>query len=230
MRIEIEILRRENRTAEAYFQTFLYEGDGRITVADFLRELNEREEIVTADGTPAKRIIWECSCMEKKCGACAMLICGRPQLACSVFLRETARRGKITLAPLSKFPVVRDLQIDRSAMFEILKQMRTWVMSRDWSDFGSDRRLQFEAGHCLMCGCCLESCPNYLPEGFFGGAAALAHSFKAIDFNADDEHSRRMREEYKQHFFRGCGQALSCAKICPAELPLEMIQARMNKR
>ena len=58
--------------------------------------------------------------MVRKCGACAMLINERPRLACSTFL-HTLKGSTITLEPLSKFPLVRDLIVDRSNLFENLK-------------------------------------------------------------------------------------------------------------
>ncbi len=58
--------------------------------------------------------------MVRKCGACAMLINERPRLACSTFL-HMLKGSTITLEPLSKFPLVRDLIVDRSNLFENLK-------------------------------------------------------------------------------------------------------------
>lgn len=42
-----------------------------------------------------------------------MLINGLPRLACSLFLCNIVKKGKIELAPLSKFPVISDLRVDR---------------------------------------------------------------------------------------------------------------------
>lgn len=49
-----------------------------------------------------------------------MRINGVPRLACSVFLRDI-KSGRLLLEPLSKFPLVRDLIVDRREMFERLK-------------------------------------------------------------------------------------------------------------
>ncbi|MDR2795780.1 MAG: fumarate reductase iron-sulfur subunit, partial [Spirochaetaceae bacterium] len=35
---------------------------------------------------------WECSCLQKKCGACAMLINNTPALACDTKLHNDARK------------------------------------------------------------------------------------------------------------------------------------------
>lgn len=96
MEIEISVKRQAAPDKEAYLQKFRYTGDGSLTVADWLTEINQTE-------TRADRISWECGCLEKKCGACAMLINGCPALACSQFLKDVGKRGKITLEVCPNF-------------------------------------------------------------------------------------------------------------------------------
>lgn len=228
MKVKILIQRQENKEAKPYCQTFLYEGDGALTVADYLAELNE-QDLRTIDGKPAARIAFATSCHEKKCGACAMLINGKPGLACAVYLsRAVQKDGTIRLAPLSKFPVVKDLVTDRSATFAMLEMMQVWLSRKTEVETGQDRQLQYAAGQCLACGCCLEVCPNYLAGDMFGGAAAMIQAYKVMEQNQDDAHKEEVKKQYEAHFFKGCSQSLSCAKVCPAGLPLEMIQARAN--
>ena len=131
-------------------QTFTYTGEGNLTVADWLTEVNQNEARMD-------RIAWECGCLEKKCGACAMLINGYPALACSVFLKDVNKRGKLVLEPFHKFPLVKDLIVDRSIMFEAMKEMKVWLSEKNWTDFSWDRTLQYKAGQCLQCGCCLDA-------------------------------------------------------------------------
>ena len=110
MKINVKIKRQKNSESTPYWQSFVYEGEGKLTVADLLAELNTSEPLLTADGQIAERIIYETSCHEKKCGACAMLINGIPRLACAVFLTSALdKNNTLTLEPLSKFPVVKDL-------------------------------------------------------------------------------------------------------------------------
>lgn len=228
MNIEIIIRRQRDSRSAPYTQTFLYTGDGKLTVADFLSELNTRAPLLTADGKEAEPITYSSSCGEKKCGACAMLINGIPRLACSLFLCNIAKKGKIELAPLSKFPVIRDLQIDRKKMFTRLKEMKVWLSqnNNDWKN--GDRALQYDAGQCLMCGCCLEICPNYTPKSAFSGAASMIHAFKVLEQNIADSHLQTIKENYGKYFFAGCSQSLSCMKVCPLGLPLDKIQSRAN--
>ena len=55
-----------------------------------------------------------------------MRINGRPRLACDVKLNEF-KKGEIILEPLKKFPVIADLIVDRSVMFDNLKALTLWL-------------------------------------------------------------------------------------------------------
>lgn len=222
MQIAITVKRQNSLNEKFYLQTFLYDGDGNLSVADWLTEINQTE-------AKDNRIAWECGCLEKKCGACAMRINSIPRLACSIFLKDAAKHKKILIEPLSKFPLVKDLVVDRGCMFKMLKSMKIWTQEKNENLYGQDLDLQYQAGQCLQCGCCLEICPNFLAGEAFGGASAMVEAYKAIDQNEQDEHSREMITAYRKHFFSDCGQSLSCQKVCPMELPLDEIQARTNR-
>lgn len=222
MHIRVTIRRQASSDAASLLQAFCYEGDGKLTVADWLTETNQ-------NAAKADRVAWECGCLEKKCGACAMRINGIPRLACSIFLKDAARHGQILLEPLSKFPLIKDLVVDRSSMFQMLLNMKIWTQEKNPSSYGQDHDLQYTSSQCLQCGCCLEICPNFLSSGTFGGAAAMVEAYKAIEQNVQDDHRTEMRSAYRTHFFSGCGQSLSCQAVCPMRLPLDEIQARANE-
>lgn len=222
MNIAITVKRQPGPDTDYSLQTFIYDGNGELTVADWLSEINRNE-------AKKDRIAWECGCMEKKCGACAMRINGIPRLACSVFLKDVTKRGKILLEPLSKFPLVKDLTVDRSSVFEMLRNMKLWTQEKTQYTYGQDYELQYQAGQCLQCGCCLEVCPNFLAGGSFGGASAMAEAYGSIEQTGRNDHRAEMVTAYRAHFFSGCGQSLSCRDICPMKLPLDEIQARANR-
>jgi succinate dehydrogenase / fumarate reductase iron-sulfur subunit len=61
----------------------------------------------TANGAATAPVACDISCMEGTCGSCMMLINGKLMLACRTFVDDLA--SPITLAPIEKFPVDRDL-------------------------------------------------------------------------------------------------------------------------
>ena len=154
----ITVLRRESADFEPYRQSFFFEGTGEETVAVVLDRLNFADDLFDTDGTPAPRIGWECSCSQGVCGACAMVINGEPALACKKKLKD-CKSKEIFLEPLTKFPVVRDLIVDRSSLSVIPIQHGLWLESEAAAD-KKYRDLQYFASKCMKCGLCVEVCPN----------------------------------------------------------------------
>ena len=224
MAIFIEILRTKNSDKQ-YFETFLYEpfGEGD-TIATALKKLNEREELKDVDGKAAEKIEWECSCLQKKCGSCAMVINGRPRLACDAKISEF--KGKVRVEPLKKFPVVCDLTVDRSILFANLKEMKSWVPDEKEAIING-KEIQYEASRCLQCGCCLEICPNFYSGGKFFGMAAGALTSRLISELPKGERDE-IAKAYKKHFYAGCGKSLACKDICPAGIDTEKLLVNSN--
>lgn len=222
---ELMILRRENKEAKPYWQCFLYEPQSADdSVASALTSLNEREDLRDAEGSPAAPIRWECSCLQKKCGACAMVINGRPQLACRARINEF--KGMIRLKPLKKFPVVADLMVDRSVMFQNLKELKLWFADEA---NGKDKvmPIAYQASRCLQCGCCLEVCPNFRPDGKFTGMASAVPMTRVLS-QIPESQKKEMTKAYRIHVFEGCGKSLACRNICPAGLDIDEILLHSN--
>ena len=212
MNITFEILRRKSPESSPYTRTVTLDA-GVITVAEALRRIN-------AEQLWNDPVEWECSCMQKKCGACAMLINGKPRLACDTKVSG----GVVKLAPLRKFPVVRDLLVDRIVMFENLKAVGACLESGAAEDVSGTA---YDASRCLQCGCCLEVCPNFYPGGEFFGAAVMVPTSRIIAETTDEERAR-ISSEYSDHFYRGCGKSLSCKDICPAGIDTERLLVNSN--
>src|SRR5437667_7679303 len=98
---------------------------------------------VTREGKPTTPITYDSNCLEEVCGSCAMLINGKARMACSALIDKLEQ--PIRLEPFSKFPVVRDLAVDRSVLFENLKRLRAWVPVDGTYDLGSVPRVTMRA-------------------------------------------------------------------------------------
>ena len=223
--VYMEIVRRRRGETVSRRQTFRYEmRDAADTVATALKDLETRTDLRDAEGEPAEPVIWECSCLQRKCGACAMVINGRPALACDSPLRLLPE--KIVLEPLRKFPVVADLQTDRGIMQKNLREMRLW-MEREAVLNEKKAEDVYEASRCLQCGLCLEVCPNFDPEGGFTGAAAAVPAARVLTASPDAGKGR-LPEEYRKRVFEGCGKSLACRDICPAGIDTGEMLAQSN--
>ena len=220
---------RRGRGGESFWQTFDTPCAGSDTVAAALEELNARPALTDCTGAAARPVVWERACLEKKCGACAMVIGGAPALACATALEDAAdKSGAVTLAPLAKFPRIEDLQVDRAGMFQALEDMALWLEQE--ADFTDEQRraLHYKAAGCLQCGLCLEVCPNFDGRGAFAGAAAAAAAFRVLDENETGEHAAAVEKAYARRVFAGCAKSLACQRICPAGVPVERLLVKSN--
>ena len=222
----VKIKRQRTPESEAYWQSFRYEGPKHVTVSAILDALNYTDDLFDTEGKPAARIRWECSCMQAICGGCAMIINGVPALACATFADEV-KGEDLQLEPLSKFPVIADLIVDRGIIYENLIKAKAYLENYA----GSDRRQheqQYSVAKCLKCGLCLEVCPNYHPGGEFFGAV-LANEIYLIASQSADKKPQVIKE-YKTHFGAGCSKALSCQSVCPMKIETITSIMRMNRK
>ena len=222
----VKIKRQSAPDSAPYWQTFTYDCSGHITVSAVLDALNYTDDLFDTEGNPAPKIRWECSCMQAVCGGCAMVINGVPALACSTFLDEI--KGKdLVLEPLSKFPVVADLIVDRSIIYENLNNAKAYLEGMATGE-KKHYKQQYSVAKCLKCGLCLEVCPNYHPGGAFFGAVLANESYLLASQSQDEE--SKIVKEYKKHFAAGCSKALSCQAVCPAGIETLTSILRMNRK
>ena len=226
MNYTITILRQADRNAEPYRQTFLFAtDDAEMTVATLLKTLNATPNLIDTDGKAVSNIQWECSCLQKKCGACAMRINGKPRLACDTKLGEF-KNGKIVLEPLKKFPVIADLIVDRSVMFENLKNIGLWL-EKEARHTKKTEDVAYEASRCLQCGCCLEVCPNFIPGEDFYSAASFVPTARVLS-ELPKKDKAMIFSNYVDKIYQGCGKSLSCRDICPAQIDVEHLLVNNN--
>jgi succinate dehydrogenase / fumarate reductase iron-sulfur subunit len=184
---------------------------------------------VTAGGKPSTPISYDSNCLEEICGSCAMLINGKAMMACSALVDKlVGSDNTITLAPLSKFPVVRDLAVDRSVLFENLKAVKAWVPVDGTYDLGPGPRQfpqiqeqRYPLSNCISCTICMEVCPQFNDATNFVGAATIA---QAKLFNMDPAGAvlkeDRLRALAGDGGVQECGFAQNCVQACPKQLPL----------
>ena len=222
----VKIKRQNSPEAASYWQSFIYDGPKHVTVSAVLDALNYTDDLFDVDGQPSSRIRWECSCMQAMCGGCAMVINGVPALACSTFA-DDVKGEDLVLEPLSKFPVVADLIVDRSIIYDNLISAKAYLDSLAESDKRQHKQ-QYSVAKCLKCGLCLEVCPNYHAGGDFYGAAFANESYLITTQSA--ENPTQTVKEYKTHFGAGCSKALSCQTVCPVGIETITSIMKMNRK
>lgn len=181
---------------------------------------------VTRDGKPTTPITYDSNCLEEVCGSCAMLINGKARMACSALIDDLEQ--PVTLEPLSKFPLIRDLAVDRGVLFENLKRLKAWVPIDGTYDLGSGPRMSMEEqeeayplSRCISCCCCMEVCPQFNEHTGFVGAATIS---QVRLFNTHPTGKALQRERLAALMGDGgiqeCGYAQNCVEACPKDIPL----------
>jgi succinate dehydrogenase / fumarate reductase iron-sulfur subunit len=164
-----------------------------------------------------------------------MLINGKTRQACSALVDKlgepssgVGRAGEpITLEPLSKFPVVRDLFVDRKRLFDDLKRSKCWVPIDGTYDLGPgpeiSQELQEERyvlSRCISCASCLEACPQYTATNHFTGAAVFSQ-IKLFNIHPIGKSLKEERLEVMMEpgGIADCGKAGNCVVVCPKNIP-----------
>ena len=256
---DVRILRQEGPGKPSYWERHRVRHEPDMNVISVLQRVAAQAK--TSEGKQVTPVAWDCNCLEEVCGACTMVINGRVRQACSALvdrlLEENPR--EIELQPASKFPVVRDLMVDRSRLFRALQRVKAWVPVDGYFDMGAGPRQSREnqersypLSECMSCGCCLEACPQFTKvelareegetdEQFaqrknaaydraFVGPHAIS---QAMLFNAHPTGASIANERLDALMEEGgvqvCGNAQNCVAVCPKEIPLTTSIARAGR-
>src|SRR5258707_1984685 len=108
-----------------------------------------------------------------------MLMKEKARMLCSRRVDKVNQR--IRIEPMSKFPLVRDLAVDRQIMFESLKRVKAWIPIDGTYNLGEGPRVSpeiqekgYPLSNCITCGNCLEACPQVNEHNQFVGAAIIS--------------------------------------------------------
>jgi succinate dehydrogenase iron-sulfur subunit len=227
----LKIRRQDDPEDLPYWENFEIEVRPGMTVSSALEAI--REQPVTAEGNPTTPVAWECSCLQGVCGACAILVDGRVRLACEVPLDGID--GPLALEPLSKFPVVRDLEVDRDRMLAALSHGECWVDLDGLAAVpGLDARISPEEAalapfqDCILCGACSEACPQVNPRSSFPGAFLMSFVLP-LNHHPIGRFGRGMRLAALggRGGIADCAGAENCERVCPRGIPLVTATTRL---
>jgi fumarate reductase iron-sulfur subunit len=184
------------------------------------------------DGTLSHR--W--SCRMAVCGSCGMMVNGKPSLTCKDAVSDYGNR--IEVAPLSNFPIVRDLIVELESFMEKLKSVKPWIVKakeralEEGAHRQSPEQLEEfkQFSYCINCMLCYSACPVVANEPEFLGPAAIALGHR---YNMD---SRDQGQRERNAVFRGegtvfsCSYANECSEVCPKHVdPAAAVnQAKFN--
>jgi succinate dehydrogenase / fumarate reductase, iron-sulfur subunit len=212
-----------------YWEEFEFEWVPFANIISSLMEIERHP--YNRQGKKVASVVYESGCLEEVCGSCSMLINGYPRQACTALIENIVSASEssiIKVAPLTKFPLVRDLIVDRSRMFEDLKKVHAWIDTDGAFDRGpgpkispEKQKIMYSLSTCMTCGCCLESCPQINSHSKFIGPAAIS---QARLFNDNPigktQKATRLHALMEEGGVSSCGKSQNCVKVCPKNIPL----------
>lgn len=257
--INVKVRRQDGPGQRPYWELHKIEYEPELNVISVLQRI--AANATDASGKAVSPVAWDCGCLEEVCGACTMVINGRVRQSCSALVDQLLKDNpaELRLEPMSKFPVVRDLMVDRDRLFRNLQRVKAWVPVDSYEDMGPGERQarsaqeqNYPLSQCMSCGCCLEACPQFNKI-----------ELERLDGESDEGFQRRQQEAYDQGFVGAhaisqamlfnnhptgkvlaedrldaltgpggvqvCGNAQNCVVVCPKEIPLTTSIARAGR-
>jgi fumarate reductase iron-sulfur subunit len=211
-------------------QTYrLEEADG-MTLYIALNEIREKQDA---------SLQFDFVCRAGICGSCAMVINGRPGLACRSLTHKLG--PEITLAPLPVFELIADLSVNTGKWMRAMSErLQTWLhmqqeevdLCRIEQTMDPDLAQQiYELDRCIECGCCVAGCGTAQMREDFVGAVGLN---KIARFRLDPRDARSDEDYYElvgdDDGVFGCMSLLGCHDVCPKNLPLSTQIAFLRRR
>ena len=203
-----------------HLQTYELEQTDGMTLFIALNEIREKLD---------PSLQFDFVCRAGICGSCAMVINGRPGLACRTLAKDAG--PEITLAPLPVFELIGDLSVNTGKWMRAMSErLEAWchIKQQEVDLTRLEERMEpklaekiYELDRCIECGCCIAGCGTLRMREDFVGAAGLN---KVARFRLDPR-DRRSDEDFYELIgddsgVFGCMSLLACHDVCPKNLPL----------
>lgn len=257
--LSVRILRQDEPAEASYWQRFRIRREPGLNVTGVLQRISANPK--TVGGELVAPVAYEANCLEEVCGSCTMLINGRTRQACSALVDKLLADdpGRIELRPMSKFPVIRDLVVNRRRLFRALEKVKAWIPVDGYYDLGpgprqsqQEQQQAYPLSQCMSCGCCLEACPQYPLIDVHRGASESTADFAArqnalfdqeffrahamnqvvlINSNPTGRHTaaERLDAAMEAGGVQVCGKAQNCTAVCPKRIPLTDSWGRIGR-
>ncbi|MFZ5943976.1 MAG: succinate dehydrogenase iron-sulfur subunit [Bacillota bacterium] len=222
--IVVKIRRQNGPQDKPYWEEFNIPYKPNLNIISLLMYIAKHP--VQANGEKTTPVVYESNCLEEVCGACSMVINGKARQACTALV-DTLEQP-ITLEPLDKFKLVRDLLVDRTALFDALRKVKAWVDIDGTFNLGPGPKItpkvqekRYNLSRCMTCGVCAQSCPNYNEKTDFIGPHAVAQTslFNLHPIGKNNKEAR-LQALMDKGGVTECGNSQNCVRSCPKEIPL----------
>ena len=237
MKLTLKVWRQNGENDKGRFESYQLEASEHMSFLEMMDVLNE--QLIAKKEVP---VAFEHDCREGICGACSLVINGRPHgpmtgtTTCQLHMRHFKDGETIVIEPFraKAFPVIKDLVVDRSS-FDHIIQAGGYVsvntgQAPDANDILIEKNVAakaMDAAACIGCGACVAACPNASAMLFTSAKVShLAHLPQG-----QVERRRRvsaMIDQMDEEGFGMCSNTYACEAECPKEISVLNI-SKMNR-
>ena len=161
------------------------------------------------------------SCRMAVCGSCGMMVNGEPKLTCKDTLSDYG--DTLEVAPLSNFPVIRDLVVEFEGFMEKFRRVKPWMMRAKERavEEGPHRQSPAELesfrqfSMCINCMLCYSACPVVGNDPHFLGPAAIALGHRYNLDTRDEGQAERNAVFREEGGVYSCSYNNECSEVCP---------------
>ena len=204
-------------TDEGHYQSFEVPERDNQTVLDVVTHIQRHVDAALA---------YRFACRVGVCGSCAMTVNGRPRWTCRTHVSRVVKNGRLTIAPLANFPVIRDLATDMAPFFEKWQQARgRFVPGEGPKDEmasvepnAPERAAASAAIECINCGVCYAACDVVSWREDYLGPAALNRAWAAYNDVRDGDRTGVLKAVASGGGCHNCHTHQSCSEHCPVSL------------
>ncbi len=238
MNLTLKIWRQSNANAVGGFVTFNVKNIS--PDSSFLEMLDILNEDLEAKGLDP--VAFEHDCREGICGACSLVINGRPHgpldkiTTCQLHMRHFKDGDTIWIEPwrAKAFPIIKDLVVDRTSFDKIIQaggfisvdtggvpDANAILISKDAIETATD------AAACIGCGACVAACKNASAMLF---VSAKVSQFAVLPQGQPERYQRvqAMVKKMDELGFGSCTNTYACEAECPKGISVRNI-ARLNR-
>lgn len=237
MNLTLKIWRQPSAKAQGQMKTYQIAGiNDHMSFLEMLDVLNEDLQKKGEDP-----VVFDHDCREGICGACSLVINGRPHgplqtTTCQLHMRSFKDGDTIYIEPwrAKAFPVIKDLMVDRTA-FDRIQHAGGYISlntgsAPDANEIPIGKEVAdeaFNSATCIGCGACVAACKNASAMLFVGAKISQL----AMLPQGKAESGRRaeaMVAQMDAEGFGACTNTGACMAECPKEIKMTNI-ARMNR-
>ena len=237
MKLNLKIWRQKSPAQKGGFEKYSVEANEHMSFLEMMDVLNE--DLVSQKKEP---IAFDHDCREGICGACSMVINGKPHgplngtTTCQLHMRHFKDGDTITVEPFraNAFPVVKDLVVDRSSFDRIIQAGGFISVNTGQAPDGNaipvnrdDASAAFDAAACIGCGACVAACPNASAMLFTSAKVSHLALLPQGKIEAKSR-AKKMVEQMDLEGFGKCSNTYACEAECPKGISVTNI-ARLNR-